>query len=55
MSEEEEKIEPEENKEEVVEAAKPEPKVEKEPEEKAKEDCSCERCTCERKSFGEKN
>ena len=33
---EEEKIEPEENIEEVVEAAKPEPKVEKEPEEKPK-------------------
>lgn len=36
MSEEEEKIEPEENKEEAVEAAKPEPKVDKEPEEKPK-------------------
>ena len=40
---EEEKIEPEENKEEVVEAAKPDPKVEKEPEEKPKSKASAKK------------
>ena len=40
---EEEKIEPEENKEEVVEAAKPDPKVEKEPEEKPKAKASAKK------------
>ena len=40
---EEEKIEPEENIEEVVEAAKPEPKVEKEPEEKPKAKASAKK------------
>ena len=40
---EEEKIEPEENKEEVVEATKPDPKVEKEPEEKPKAKASAKK------------